>query len=285
MNEFFIFNDKLFPPGTPIISSANHSFRYGDGIFETMKIANGAITSRRFHFERLFHGLNVLKFDIPPFFNPDFLDKKIHDLLEKNQHTKSARVRLSVFRGDGGIFDLQNSQPNYVIESWKLLNVDGLNENGFVVDIFPDAAKSCDIFSNLKSNNYLPSVMAGLFAEEQKLNESIIMNCKGNVCESAIANIFIVNQNEIFTPPLSEGCVAGVMRRWLLEKFSVEKYSVKEKSISIDDLLSADELFLTNSIYYLRWVKTLRQKNYVNKVAKEIYEHVINSIQNTFGDP
>jgi branched-chain amino acid aminotransferase len=109
MNEFFIFNGKLFPSGTPVITSANHSFRYGDGIFETMKIVDDTVVNKQFHFERLFHGLGILKFDIPHFFNPDFLWSKIHSLLEKNRHRKSARVRLTIFRGEGGIFDLQNS--------------------------------------------------------------------------------------------------------------------------------------------------------------------------------
>ncbi|HVZ95558.1 MAG TPA: aminotransferase class IV [Chitinophagaceae bacterium] len=279
MNEFFIFNDKIFPSGTPVISVANRSFRYGDGIFETMKIVDGAVINRRFHFERLFHGLAVLKFDIPSFFNVDFLEEKIHALLIKNQHQKSARVRLSVFRGDGGIFDVQDSLPNYVIESWELPSTDRLNEKGLAIDIFSDAAKSCDAFSNLKSNNYLPSVMAGLYAKEHTLNESIIMNCKGNVCESATGNIFIVNKNEIFTPPLSDGCVAGVMRRWLLEKFSLKNYLISERSLSVADLVAADELFLTNSVYHLRWVKTFREKNYVNMAAKEIYRHVVRSVR------
>jgi branched-chain amino acid aminotransferase len=160
-----------------------------------------------------------------------------------------------------------------------LLNTDRLNENGLVLDIFPDAEKSCDIFSNLKSNNYLPSVMAGLYAKEHQLGETIILNCKGNICETATANIFIINKNEIFTPLLSDGCVAGVMRRWLLEKFSLKKYSIREKSLSVPDLINADEMFLTNAIYNLRWVKTFREKNYVNTVTKEIYEHVVQAVQ------
>ena len=104
-----------------------------------------------------------------------------------------------------------------------------LNENGLVIDVFPGARKSCDSFSNLKSNNYLPYVMAGLYAKKNKLNDCIVLNSFDRVCDSAIANIFIVEKDKIFTPPLSEGCVAGVMRRWMLEKFDLKKYKVIEK--------------------------------------------------------
>ena len=165
------------------------------------------------------------------------------------------------FRGDGGIFDPENLHPDYIIESWPLSNEVQLNENGLIVDVFPDAKKSCDSFSNLKSNNYLPYVMAGLYAKKNKINDCVVLNSFGRVCDSAIANIFIIKKDKIFTPPLSEGCVAGVMRRWMLEKFDLKKYKILEKNISINDIENADEFFLTNSIYNLRWVKSFKEKN------------------------
>ncbi len=153
-----------------------------------------------------------------------------------------------------------------------------LNENGLVIDVFPGTRKSCDSFSNLKSNNYLPYVMAGLYAKKNKLNDCIVLNSFDRVCDSAIANIFIVEKDKIFTPPLSEGCVAGVMRRWLLEKFDLKKYYVIEKKLTVNDILNADEFFLTNSISYLRWVKNFKEKNYKNKICKEIYSLILQHI-------
>ena len=135
-----------------------------------------------------------------------------------------ARIRLMIFRGNGGIFDPEDLNPNFIIESWPLTNSSGLNENGLTVDIFPGAKKSCDSFSNIKSNNYLPYVMAGLFAKKNKLNDCILLNSFDRVCDSAIANVFIIKKNKIYTPPLTEGCVAGVMRRWMLEKFQLKNY-------------------------------------------------------------
>lgn len=275
---FFIYNNKFYPANTAVISSGNRSLKYGDGLFETMKIVKSKIINKDFHFERLFNGLTILQFDLPKNFNPDFLEKKINDLIKKNKHSASARIRLMIFRGDGGIFDPENLHPNYIIESLPLPNEIALNENGLVVDVFSDAKKSCDTFSNLKSNNYLPYVMAGLYAKKNKLNDCIVLNSFDRVCDSAIANIFIIEKDKIFTPPLTDGCVAGVMRRWILEKFDLERYEIIEKPLLINDIENADEFFLTNSIHYLRWVKSFREKKYSNKIIKEIFNRILQTI-------
>jgi branched-chain amino acid aminotransferase len=279
MNEhFFIYNDQFFLSGKPVISAGNRSLRYGDGLFETIRIYNGRILNSDFHFDRLYNGLSILQFEIPKLFTPEFLINKIKALLKKNGHEKNARVRLMVFRGNGGIFDQENNFPNYIIETWPLSDKIELNENGLTVDVFPDARKSCDQFSNLKSNNYLPYAMAGLFAKKNRLNDAIVLNAFGRVCESAIANIFIIKDTTIFTPPLSEGCVAGVMRRWMLEKFSLKNYVLAEKDLSVNDVLEADEFFLTNSIHPIRWVQNFGEKKYENQRVKEIFLYLIKNI-------
>lgn len=279
MNEqFFIFNNKFYDNDSPVISPSNRGLRYGDGLFETMKSNKGKIINEDFHFERLFSGLALLQFDIPKTFTKDFILKKIKELCAKNKCNAVARLRLMIIRGNGGIFDPENLFPNYIIESWKLDPTSELNVNGLVIDLLPGAKKSCDNFSHLKSNNYLPYIMAGLYAKENKLNDCLVLNSFERICDSAIANVFIIKGNEISTPPLSEGCVAGIMRRWMLEKFNLENYKVVEKTLTEDDLLHADECFLTNSIYYLRWVKNFRNKNYTNSSVKKIYNHIVQTI-------
>ena len=276
--HLFIYNNNYFRVGDPVISAGNRALRYGDGLFETMRMHEGRILNVDFHFERFFSGMKTLQFDLPEYFSPEFFLRTANELLLKNLNQKNARIRLMAFRGDGGIFDSENNFPGYIIETWPLSEKIELNEKGLVVDIFADARKSCDQFSNLKSNNYLPSVMAGIFAKKNKLDDAIILNSYERVCESAIANIFIIKDNKIYTPPLSEGCVAGVMRRWMLEKFSLKKYSVIEKNLSVDDLLDADEFFLTNSIHPVRWVKNFKEKVYGNERVKEIFECFLKNI-------
>ncbi|MEP6950342.1 MAG: aminotransferase class IV [Ginsengibacter sp.] len=278
IEHFFIYNNKVYPANFAVITAGNRSLRYGDGLFETMKMVRGNIINKEFHFERLFNGLSLLQFEFPKAFNVLFLEKKIKQIAAKNKEDHMARIRLMLFRGDGGIFDIENLLPNYIIETSVLPYEEQLNKAGLIVDVFPDARKSCDFFSNLKSNNYLPYVMAGLHAKKNKLDDCIVLNSSERICDSAIANIFIINDNNIYTPPLTEGCVAGVTRRWMLEKFDLKKYHVIEKELSINDVYNADEFFLTNAISNLRWVKKFRDKNYGNKKIKEIYSHMLQTI-------
>lgn len=273
---FFIYNGKLYLADTPIISSSNRSLRYGDGLFETMKLVNGEILNKEFHFDRLFKGLHLLQFEIPPFFSKEVIEKKIVELVSKNKQENAARVRFMIFRGNGGVFDPENLKPNYIIESWPLTIPQHLNENGLVVDIFPDARKSCDIFSNIKSNNYLPYILAGLYAKKNKLNDCLVLNSHERLSDSVISNIFLIKEKIIFTPPLSEGCVAGVMRRWFLERFDLKPFRVVEKELTEQDLFDAEEFFLTNAIYQVRWVKSFRDKNYANKNIRDIYSYTTN---------
>ncbi len=275
MNEhFFIYNEQYFQVGKPVVSAGNNGLRYGDGLFETMRMHDGRILNVAFHFERLFSGLEKLQFDIPAYFSIAFFEDSVKQLLLKNSIQKYARIRLMVFRGDGGVVASKKNGINYIIETWPLESKIEMNEDGLIVDIFTDARISCDSFSNLKSNNNLRCVMAGLFAKKNKLDEAILLNYFERVAESGIANIFIINGNQIITPSLSEGCVAGTMRRWMLEKFSLNNYQVSEKPLSVNELLDADEFFLTNAIHPIRWVKNLRDKFYENKRVIEIFRYI-----------
>ncbi|MEO7961808.1 MAG: aminotransferase class IV, partial [Ginsengibacter sp.] len=270
--------NKFYRQHTAIISPANRGLRYGDGLFETMKMLNGNIINVDFHFDRLFNGLSLLQFALPALLDKKFIIKQVTGLCQKNKHSGSARIRLAVIRGNGGIFDPENHAPNLIIESWALDLPPKLNENGLVTDVLPGVRKSCDEYSHLKSNNCQPYVLAALYAKKNRLNDCIVLNSFGHVCDSAIANVFIVKGNQLFTPPLSEGCVAGVMRRWMLEKFSLGYYPIFEKALAIEDLLGADELFFTNAIYHLKWVGNFMDKTYGNSITRKIYNHIIETI-------
>lgn len=275
MNEFLIYNGQFFLQGKPVISAGNSGLRYGDGLFETLRLSKDRILNVDYHFERLFKGLSLLQFESPKSMSADFFIKKIFELLKKNSHQKEARIRLMVFRGDGSVFESKNDSPNFIIETWQLPHEIEWNENGLVIDIYPGAVKACDQFANLKSNNFIPYIMAGRFAKEQKLNDAIVLNPFGRVCDTSVANVFAIKEKNIFTPPLSEGCIAGTMRRWILEKLTLDGFVVKENLITKEDLFEADELFLTNSIHPLRWVKSFGEKSYGNKIVRRIFEHTI----------
>jgi len=268
---FLCYNGKFTPAADPILTADNRSFRYGDGCFETMKVYQGNVLLPDLHFERLFATLNLLHFDIPQHFTKDYFTGLILELCTRNNASRLARIRVTVFRSDGGLYDPLNNLPNFIIQCWELSkNILELNENGLVLDVFPDVKKSCDKLSSIKSNNCLPYVMAAMYAKQHRLNEAVLLNQYGRIADSTIANVFIVHQKTIITPPLSEGGVCGVMRKHLLTRDL--PFKVIEQPLTIEDLETADEIFLTNAIYGVRWVGLFKDSSYGNATAVVLHE-------------
>ncbi len=276
MSLFINFNGKILPEDSKIIGANNRGFRYGDGLFETMKLQQGEIRLFDLHMDRLFKGLAILKFDIPTLFTKELILESIIQLSRKNKLEQSGRVRLNVFRGPGGLYDPKNLHPNYLIEVLPLPDhYLHLNENGLVVDIYPDAHKTCDIFSNSKTNNYLPYVMAALHAKQSKLNDCFVLNQHDRICDATIANIFWIKDSVIYTPPLSEGCVAGVMRNFLMNRLLEAGYKTLESILDVEELDNAQEVFLTNASYGIRWIKQFRNTTYSNSLTQRIYKELL----------
>ena len=246
----------------------NGAFRYGYGLFETMLVQDGLISLWQYHMDRLFAGVKQLYFVIPALMSPEYLEKEVLQTVKKNKLEKLCRVRLQMFSGGGGLFSPENKHPGFVIECFPLDESSlPLNENGLVAGIATGLSKSMDALSNLKSCNALIYAIAARQAREHKWNDALICNTNGNIIESTIANIFWISSGIIYTPPLADGCVAGVMRRHIIEKIAVT-----EKSLSEGELQAADEVFLTNAIKGIRWVHEIGNTHYSNKQTHKVYD-------------
>jgi len=267
------------PAAEPALLVSNRGYRYGDGVFETIKVSGGKLLLETFHFERLFSGLYLLQFDLPRLLSKEKLRDEILQLCRKNGAEQLARVRLSFFRGNGGLYD-DDKAPRYIIECWPLnSSFNQLNENGLVIGVYPDAQKSCDRFSNLKSANFLPYSMAALYARANRMNDCLVLNANGHIADSTIANIFIIKDGVICTPSLGEGCVNGVMRRHLLASLQQAGEETREMAISISSLAEADEVFLSNAIRGISWVRQYGDSTYTNTKTEEIYKRFVTTIQ------
>lgn len=276
--EYFIYNGKTYKEESPILSVNSRGLRYGDGLFETIKSIKGELQFIDEHLARLWKGLQVLQFNIPKHFTPEYLQDEIFALLKKNSHEKMARIRLTVFRGDGGLYDEINHKPHYLLQSWPLVDDAGeWNSNGLVLGIYTDVKKSCDILSNLKHNNFLPYSMAAIHAKTKKWNDAVLENTEGGVCDTTIANLFLIKDGVIYTPALAQGCIAGIIRKFLINRLTAANYKIIEGRLTGDDLDAADEVFLTNSIYNLRWVQSLGEKKYTNIQTQKIYTTVFST--------
>jgi aminodeoxychorismate lyase len=269
--NYFNFNGKIYAANTSTIGPENRGLRYGDGLFETIKMSNGKLLLEDDHFARLWKGLKVLQFDLPKHFSPDNLQEQIVALTAKNNHLANARIRLNVFRGDGSLYDAVNHAPNYFIQSWQLPENNGdLNSNGLVLGIYTEAKKTYDVLSNLKHNNYLPYLMGALHAKKEKWNDAIILNSANRICDTTIANVFIIKDEIIYTPPLTEACVAGVMRNYIIRNSKSAGFELIEKELTPEDVLHADEVFITNTIRNIQWVQSIDDKNFNNTIVKKI---------------
>jgi branched-chain amino acid aminotransferase len=278
MMNYFIFNGKLCKENTAVLTASSRGLRFGDGLFETIKSINGQLEFLDEHLARLWKGMQVLQFNIPKHFTPDRLQDEIEGLLKKNEHIKNARIRLIVFRGDGGLYDEIDHKPNYLIQTWALADETGSwNSNGLVLGIYADVKKSFDALSNLKHNNFLPYVMAALYAKKQKWNDAVLLNTAGRLCDTTIANIFLIKDEVIYTPALQEACIAGIMRKHIINCLMAAGYKVVESQLSIADLEDADEVFLSNSIYNIRWVGSMGDKQYECRKAQKIYAAVFST--------
>lgn len=275
---FISFNGKITVADQPVLLASNRGYRYGDGLFETMKLDRGVILLEELHFQRLLMGLKLLKFELPGLFSRTKLVSAIQELAMKNGVNELGRVRLSVFRGNGGLYDADRT-VQFLIECWPLSDsFSRLNENGLEIGIYPDARKQVDLFSGLKSANFLPYTMASIYAKENKLNDCLLLNQEGHIADSTIANLFIVKDGQFFTPGPEQGAVDGVMRKYLVDAMRAAGYTVAEVPVTISAMEAADEVFLTNAIHGIKWVRRFGDRIYGNQYSTEIFSRIIQTI-------
>jgi branched-chain amino acid aminotransferase len=209
----------------------------------------------------------------PAFLSVTFLEQAIWELAKKNNVLSDGRVRLTIFRNEGGYYVPTNNDVSYLLEVYPLAEKGYiLNTKGYTVDLFNDFAKPINKLSALKSANCLIYVMAGIFKTENQLDDCLLQNDKQRIIEGINSNVFFVKSGEIYTASLDDGCVHGVMRKKIIELAKANKMIVHEITVTESQLLSADELFLTNAINGIRWVVAFKQKRYFNDTSKKLLE-------------
>ena len=249
LNDQINFNGQLTEPNTPVATASNRSLRYGDGLFETMYWSGEEIINLEFHLDRLFYGLSVLQFDLSGGFTRSFITGEINRLCEFNTKSSRARVRMNIYREDGSRLLPSQNKPVFIIESSDFPDE---NETPLRLTIFRGDTKSTGILSNLKTNNYLLNIAAIQSATTNGFDDSLILNSRGNICEASSSNLFLVQKGILFTPALTQGCVAGTKRRELLEILPTLGYQVEETIITKEMVFEMEEIFLTNAIHGIR---------------------------------
>jgi len=271
---FINFNGEILPADTKLLTVANRAFRYGDGLFESMRLMKGQLKFAELHADRLQRGMKALKIDGYSQMDSWFLKEKVADLARRNK-VKHGRLRLTVYRDAEGLYTPSQNKMGYCME---LQPFDEpryfLNTKGLIMDIFAELPKPSNYLSNIKTCNSLIYVMAGLYKTQNKVDDVFLLNQNGFLCEASSSNIFVWYQNHLYTPALSEGCVEGVMRQVIINLAKENNIPVTEAQINPDILYEADEVFLTNATRGIQTVIGFGVRRYFNEISKLLIEEL-----------
>lgn len=278
MSNYVNNNGVLIPAETYSIKAGNRAYIYGDGLFESIRVINGLPINLENHIKRLKEGMKALKMFIPGDFTISFFEDEMNTLLYQNGVEKGGRIRLSVDRRPGGFFLPRNNDVDYFIEASSLPNNKFLlNESGFKIDQFEDIKKQINVLSSYKTKNGLIYIMAKLRARESGLDDLLIQNDRMGIIEGGSANLFVVSNGVLYTPGLDSGCLGGTMRMQIINLALANNIKVYEANITPQNLLVADEVFLTNAIEGIIWVGSYRTKQYNNHLSQQLI-HYLNEI-------
>ena len=251
----------------------NRAMRYGDGLFESIKVINGKPVGLEAHLDRVFKGMEILKIDSPESWSKEFFEKNLADLLKTNDISEGGRVRLTILRGNGGYYLPTNPQAEFILEADKSeQNEFALNAEGMTIDLYTEMRKQVNKLASFKTINCLLNIMAALYSRENDLDDCLLQNDKFGIIESSNSNLFIVSNGVLYTPSLDTGCVGGTMRMQIINLAIENGIQVYESGITPQNLLVADELFLTNSISGVRWVGSYKTKRYYNTMALRLID-------------
>lgn len=273
------FNGNIAAQNDNVLTQ-NRAFLYGDGVFETLKIINNKILFLEDHYFRLMASMRVVRMEIPMNFTMEYFEEQVLSLVQQKGISASARARITVFRNDGGLYLPQTNEISFLIHATALdaaLYV--LNTDSYEVDLYKDFYVTRQLLSSIKTTNKMINVTGSIFAHENGLENCILLNDAKNVVEVLQGNLFMVTGKKLITPPVSEGCLNGVMRKQILALAKkVTDIEVSEEIISPFDLQKADELFLTNVIIGIQPITKYRKKEFTTDLAHLLVQKLNESI-------
>jgi branched-chain amino acid aminotransferase len=265
-----ILNTKLVNKVEALIPFNNRGTYFGDGVFETLRVFKGRLFFFEDHYFRLMSSMRILRMDIPDFFTPEFLEQSISDLLKHNDLHDHARIRITVWRKNGGLYTPTDLGVDYAIEASRV-EENYKNIEHREVELFKDHFVYPSMLSTLKSTNKAVNILAGIYAQENDYEDLFLMNDKKMIVETISGNVFLRNGNKIKTPPISDGCLKGIMRDQVINQLKkMLDYTIEEETITPFELQRADEIFTTNVIRGVQSITKYRKKNYVTTTADEL---------------
>lgn len=253
----------------------NRGYQYGDALFETIKCNSGKPLFWEDHYFRLMASMRILRMEIPMTFTMEYLQEQIESTIKVNGLVQSAaRVRMTVDRKAGGKYSPETNDVNFIIQvEGQEFELYQKYNHSFVADLYKDFFIAPNLLSGLKSNNKAINVISGIYAKENNLDTCLLLNTNKMVVESISGNFFLVKGNKIKTPPLTDGCLKGVMRKQLIDIITKwEDFELIEESISPFEIQKADECFVTNVIKGVQPFSNYRKKMFNRNVSSKLVD-------------
>ncbi|MEM0518844.1 aminotransferase class IV [Aequorivita flava] len=269
-------NGTLVADNQATVPVDNRGLNYGDAVFETLRFSGGKIYFWEDHYFRLMASMRMLRMEIPMSFTMEFLEDEILKTINTQSENTSFRIKLLVWRNTGGKYTPKTNDVSYSISCEKLdAPCYVLNEANYEIELFKDHFIATGLLSTLKTNNRLINILGSIYAAENDFENCLLLNENKQVVEALNGNLFLVSGQYIKTPPLSDGCLNGILRKQLIAILKkLPQFSIEETSISPFELQKADEIFITNAIQGIVPVTKYRKKEFVNTTAKALLPRV-----------
>lgn len=254
----------------------NRAFLYGDSIFETMKVVDGKVLFLEDHYFRLMASMRIVRMEIPMHFTMEYMEEQVKLLLSSFESTSSYRIRLSIFRKPGGKYLPTDNNTEFIITAEALNSaLYSFTDADYEVDLYKDFYVSKQLISTLKTTNKMVHITGSIYAHENGLQNCLLVNDEKNVVEALQGNVFMLMGSKLITPPVSDGCLNGVMRKQIIALAKkIDEVEVVESSISPFDLQKADEIFITNVIQGIQPVTKYRKKEYSNTFSIKLLQRL-----------
>ena len=259
-----------------ILIENNRGFLFGDSVFETIKMLDNKVLFLEDHYFRLMASMRICRMESPMNFTMEYFETQILNLIQSLNNSNSYRVRFTVYRDSEGFYLPKSRNVQFIVTASSLdSNLYVFGKEHYEVELYKDFYVSKQLLSTLKTNNKMLQITGSIFAEENGYANCLVLNDEKNVVEALQSNIFMKTGNVVSTPPVSDGCLNGIMRKQILEILKkIEGIEVKETSISPFDLQKADELFLTNVISGIQPVTKYRKKEYTTEFASDVLKRL-----------
>ncbi len=270
-HSFISLNGKIVSALEPHFVVTNRALRYGDGLFEGMRIYKGEFLFFEDHIQRLLEGMRTLGFIVSSDFSSAWFFKLISELLHANKITGDAIIRIQVNRKGAGLYEPLNDEVEFFIETFDSSPYQW-NEAGITVGVFDKWKKEFNPAMSYKTCNSQVYVMASRWKRDKKLDDALILNVNGNIADATSSNIFLWRESKLITPAISEAGIKGVIRKNLIVFAKQQDVTVEETIVSIADFKNADEVFLTNISKGIRSVKGCDEKIFNHSKTKLLTE-------------